>query len=69
MSQPICCDCRKRPDQIDEYIEAAADEEMTPTQYVRAEEGTYNPINGHFCCTECYIKRGMPTHPNGWKAP
>jgi hypothetical protein len=28
---------------------------------VREEEGTYNPANGHFLCTHCYIAAGMPS--------
>jgi hypothetical protein len=42
---------------------------MTPEQYVSAEEGTLNRENGHFACTTCYIKMGMPSSPRGWKAP
>jgi hypothetical protein len=64
-----CIGCEKTPDQIDEYTEMAALEEMTPEQYVKVEEGTYNPENGHFACTSCYIRMGMPSSPRGWKAP
>lgn len=32
-------------------------------------EGTMNWENGHFACTECYIKMGMPSSRLGWKAP
>lgn len=68
-NRPICTGCLKRPDEIAEYIEAARDEDMTPDAWVRAEEGTYNPDNGHFRCTACYDKAGMPTAPGGWVAP
>ena len=37
--------------------------------YVRNNEGTYNPENGHFLCTECYVAIGMPSSPSGWKCP
>lgn len=59
------------PDQIEEYIEEAKDEEMTPDEYVRSAEGTYNRANGHFTCTDCYIKMGMPAkpYPETWVAP
>ncbi len=67
--EPVCIRCKKRPGQIEEYIEAAADEEMTPDEYVRQEEGTYNRENGHFLCTPCYVKAGMPSSPQGWVAP
>lgn len=73
-NRPICTLCLKRPDELAEYVEAASPEHwggegIHPDAYVRAEEGTYNPSNGHFLCTECYMKRGMPTAPGGWVAP
>lgn len=68
--EPLCNGCRKHPDEIEEYREMATDSDMTPEEFVRLEEGTYNPDNGHFLCTECYIKAGMPSAPGpGWKAP
>ena len=66
---PLCVGCDKRPDELEEYIEHAAIEEMTPDEYVRQEEGTYNPENGHFLCTACYVRAGMPSSPRGWTAP
>lgn len=71
MMIPICTGCNKTADELDEYIEAAQDVGMTIEQYVREEEGTYNPENGHFLCTNCYIKAGMPSkpHPERWVAP
>lgn len=69
--KPICVGCGKRPNEIEEYIEAAADAEVTPDEYVCEEEGTYNAANGHFACTDCYIKMGMPAKPapDRWVAP
>jgi len=55
-----CTGCNKKPNEIDEYIEAAEDLGMTENEYVLQEEGTYNPSNGHFLCTNCYINAGMP---------
>lgn len=66
---PICTGCRKHPDQLSEYVSAAADAGISPDDYVRREEGTYNRENGHFLCTNCYIKAGMPSSPRGWVAP
>lgn len=66
---PICIGCGKRPDELDEYIEAAKEAETSPDLYVQLEEGTYNTENGHFLCTPCYIKAGMPSSPEGWVAP
>lgn len=64
-----CCDCGKKPEEIQEYIDAAAENEMTPREYILEEEGTWNPNTNHFCCTHCYIMRCMPSSPLGWKAP
>lgn len=55
-----CRECRKRPSEIEEYIEAAEDFRLTPDEYVMQEEGTYNPGSGLFWCTDCYSKIGMP---------
>jgi hypothetical protein len=68
---PVCIGCNKPANEIDEYIEAAKESEMSIEQYVREQEGTYNPENGHFACTDCYIKMGMPSKPapNRWVAP
>lgn len=69
--KPICAGCHKRPNEIEEYIEAAREWDVTPDQYVKDEEGTYNPVNGHFVCTDCYIAIGMPSkpYPEKWVAP
>lgn len=67
----ICTGCNKTADELPEYIEAAEESEMTIEQYIREEEGTYNPANGHFLCTSCYINAGMPSkpYPQRWVAP
>lgn len=66
-----CIGCNKNADEIDEFIEAATENEMSVEDYVREEEGTYNPSNGHFLCTDCYIAAGMPSrrYPDRWIAP
>lgn len=68
---PICIGCNKPADEIEEYIESAKEAGMTVEQYVREEEGTYNPENGHMLCTACYIEAGMPSKPapDRWIAP
>ena len=60
MNECKCKGCGKRPDEINEYIVAAEDEGITPFQYVRQEEGTYNSKTQLFYCTFCFIKAGMP---------
>lgn len=67
--KPMCVGCKCTPDQIEEYRELAAEERMSPNDYCRREEGTFNHENGHFLCTVCYVRAGMPTAPGGWRAP
>jgi hypothetical protein len=64
----ICAGCRKRPEELEEYVEAAREEETTPDEYVRENEGTLNS-RGEFLCTTCYVAAGMPASPTGWTAP
>ena len=61
--------CKRTPAEIDEYLEAALEAGMGADDYVWREEGTLNPQTGHFACTTCYIKLGMPSSRTGWKVP
>lgn len=63
--QPMCIVCKEPPERIPEYVAAAREEGITPTAYVRREEGTLNPGNQHFFCTDCYIKIGSPSSSRG----
>lgn len=70
--QSRCNGCGKTAAEIPEYTPAFTGEEgrlADPEAYVWAEEGTLNRENGHFLCTECYIKAGQPSSPSGWTAP
>ena len=67
--KPFCIGCIRVPDEIYEYQSSANEMGVSPDAYVKQEEGTYNPKNGHFLCTKCYIGAGSPTSPEGWKAP
>jgi len=67
--KPICIGCKKHPEELDEYAELAADEDLSVDEFVRIFEGTYNRSNGHFLCTDCYIAAGTPSSPEGWVAP
>ena len=74
LAQPYCVGCDRVPEEIGEYIVAGEESGMTPTEYVLQEEGTLNPVNHHFLCTDCYIEQGMPVRPpdeqgRGWFAP
>lgn len=59
-----CARCRKRPEELPEYIAAAAEyyPGCTPTEYVMAEEGTLDPQTGLFLCDKCYTVLGSPTN-------
>lgn len=77
MTDTFCIECGRRPSEIPEYVKEAnylnsmedMEIEWTPEMYVEKEEGTYNAQNGHFACTDCYIKLGMPSSSRGWVAP
>lgn len=68
MDPTTCIGCDKKPEEIDEYVQCGKQNNMTPAQFVRTEEGTFNRRTGDFCCTSCYIKLGQPSSPFGWKA-
>lgn len=55
-----CAICGKEPKEINEYVEQAEIEEITPEQFVQEEEGTYDYHTGYFVCTNCYIEIGTP---------
>lgn len=70
--RPICTGCDRSPSEIEEYVEAAAaepDHYANADEYVREEEDTFNAMNGHFLCTVCYVRAGMPSSERGWVAP
>ena len=68
MTTPRCFRCQREPGDIPEYVDAAEAEHWTADAIARS-DGTFNAATNHFCCTDCYIALGMPTAPNGWKAP
>lgn len=68
----VCFNCHRTPEEITEYTPAMTGETgllADPEEYVWDQEGTLNRENGHFACTECYIRIGQPSSPTGWKAP
>lgn len=69
MIDMICVGCNKKPVDLSEFIEYAEVEECTADEFVWENEGTLNRDNGHFLCTDCYIKAGMPSSPTGWICP
>lgn len=56
----ICVGCNKKSSELEEYVEAAKEINLSPEEYVRLEEGTYNRAHSTFYCSECYVKLGMP---------
>lgn len=71
--EPYCYRCGKPASSFPEYCEHGGCEGDSPhlgsADYVRDEEGTYNPETNRFACDACYIAIGMPSGPNGWRAP
>lgn len=69
--EPYCFRCGKPASSFEayEYQFAGGDN----ADYVRNEEGTYNPETNRFACDGCYIAIGMPVgepgQEYGWKAP
>jgi len=55
-----CKGCGKHPDEIFEYVFGAEELGITPEEYVKNEEGTYNHLAKLFWCTECYVIAGTP---------
>lgn len=53
---PYCPGCKKQAHEIPSVKDFAADFELTPEQFIRHEEGTYNPVNEHFLCEDCFIR-------------
>jgi len=69
---PICVGCNQRPQDLPEYVsvwELEREDYENVDEWVIVNEGTLNPENGHFLCTDCYINAGMPSSPRGWIAP
>lgn len=69
MAAPTCIICKKKPEEILEYIQEAEIEsrlsgkKITPTEWMMKNEGTYNRFQRNkFFCTSCYVKAGMPTY-------
>lgn len=56
-----CACCGKTPSELKEYITNASVEGITPDEFVRTQEGTFNPETEEFYCTQCYIEIGMPS--------
>jgi hypothetical protein len=75
MQSPTCFRCGKTPDELEEYVDLAIectefhDDDYTPDDVVRYEEGTFNSESNRFCCTMCYVAIGCPSGPTGWIAP
>ena len=71
--EPYCFRCGRPASSFPEYWEqptSRADGGTgTEADYVRREEGTYNPETDRFACDACYVAIGMPAGYDGWKAP
>lgn len=66
--EPYCFRCGKPASSFSEYA-SNLEECQSVADYVREDEGTYNPETNRFACDGCYIAIGMPAGLNGWQAP
>ena len=55
-----CRECRRKPEEIPEYVEMAEVEGYSSAEEAARTDGTFNPLTEQFYCTECYIEVGMP---------
>lgn len=60
MSEIKCKGCGKQPSEIPSVSYFAECENMTPDEFIKKLEGTYNPKTNLFYCDECYIRLGTP---------
>lgn len=58
-----CFKCQREPEELIEYQDAASESGMNIRDYVKFEEGTYDPQTDYFLCTPCYINLDMPIMP------
>lgn len=60
--------CGRYAADIPSVVHQAEENGVTPELYAQ-DDGTYNVVNGHFLCDDCYIKAGTPGSGAGWVAP
>lgn len=66
--KPICKGCGKFPNEIYEYTDMAEALQITPDEYVKEYEDTYDPRLQKFFCTDCWVKAGCPVQtPEGMR--
>jgi hypothetical protein len=53
---PYCPGCQRQAYAIESIQHFALLNETTAEEFVRQEEGTYNPSNEHFLCDDCFIR-------------
>ena len=52
-----CCSvCKKGVLMFEEYTQGAAEENMTPYEYVAIHEPSFNKKTTRFICTECLLR-------------
>lgn len=60
MNNCQCFYCNRKPEEIAEVRLFSSSYGMEPLEYVKSEEGTFDPATGFFACDSCYIKAGTP---------
>lgn len=66
---PRCAGCGRVPADIPDLV-SYLEPGQTADEYVREEEGTFDPATGAFLCDYCYVRAGQPSgaFPHRWTA-
>ena len=63
MKEVKCIGCKRKPEEISEYVYIAKAYGITPLEFVKRFEGTFDKFKPNkFYCTDCYIRAGMPVY-------
>lgn len=64
-----CIDCGKKPEEIKYIVNNAKADKVTPDEWIKENEGTFNRENNKFYCDPCYIAAGTPLGKAGAEQP
>jgi len=54
-----CKVCGKQPHEIEDCVSYAEEYEIAPEEFVRQNNGTYDPKTETFYCMDCFVRTGM----------
>lgn len=52
---PLCPACGRQAADIPDVVMFGKENGLSPEEFVRQEDGTYNPASEHFLCDTCFI--------------